>query len=205
MRERASQTHLSRHFFLSFSPSHTLFLAFSLSLFLLLSSCSVPLYKVAPIPQNSAIVDGKTGTTQGLEITAAALFDDDKSFERFASNLPLAGIIAVDVYLKNNSAATLKPKFSLRDSAHQNLSLLDAKNVLKQMMKFEGVRAYVKEGKQLTLDQLSAMALPKKIEIGPQSEKRGVLFFRAKVDAMKLDGLRLEVGGLAAPIIIPIN
>lgn len=201
MSDRAIQPQLSSQSFLSFSLS--LLLSFSLALFL--TACSVPLYKVAPLPQNSTIVDGKTGTAQGLEITASALLDDDKSFERFESNLPLAGIVAVDVYLKNTSAVTLKPKFSLRDSTNQNLSLLDAKGVLKRMMKFEGVRAYVKEGKQMTLDQLSALALPGKFEVSPQSERRGVLFFRAKTDALKLAGLRLEVKGIPTPIIISIN
>ena len=201
MKERGNYTQLISGFPLSLSSS--LIILLTLSFFL--TACSVPLYKIAPIPQNSIVIDGKIFKAEGVEISASALVDDDKSFERFESNLPLAGIVAVDIYLKNTSPVSLKPKFSLRDATNQKLSLLDAKNVLKRMMKFEGVRAYVKEGKQLSHDQLSAMALPKRFEIGSQSERRGVLFFRSKTDVMKLTGLRLEVDGLKMPINIPIN
>ncbi len=161
-----------------------------------LNSCQGPLYKVANIPQASTIDSGKSASNNLIEITASALQDDDKAFERFDANLVLAGIVAVDVNLVNRSAQTLNPKFELRDSEGRNFPQLESKKELNQVMKFEGVRAYSKLAKQETLEQLEAIAIPKKFTLLAQQQKRGVLFFNAKRDAAKLSGLRLTVKGM---------
>lgn len=199
MRERIRQQKSSG--FLSFSPS--LFL--SIFLFFFLSACSVPLYKIAPLPQNSTIPDGKSAAINELEITASALLDDDKSFELFEANLPLAGIVAVNVHLKNNAATSARLKFSLHDMDGKKFSWLSADKELKRVMDFEGVRAYPKDGKQATLDQLKAIALPEKFELAAQAEKRGVLFFHVKQDATKLRGLRLKVERGTEPLTISLQ
>ena len=72
-------------------------------------------------------------------------------------------------------------------------------------MKFEGVRAYSKLGKQETLEQLEAIAIPKKMSLPAQQQKRGVLFFNAKRDAAQVQGLRLTVKGIKEPITIILN
>ncbi len=170
--------------------------SFSILLALFFSACSVPLYKVAPIPTNPQITAGNTASANSLEVTAAALLDDDQSFARFEANLPLAGIVVVDVYLVNRAQEKTKSlTFELQDASGKKLALLDAKKQLKQVMKFEGVRLYPVEGRKQTLEQLKAIALPKKLILGAQEEKRGVLFFSAKQDAAKLQGLVLLVKG----------
>ncbi len=169
-------------------------------------ACSVPLYKVAPIPQNTPIEARQTVTANSLEITASALTEDDQAFERFGTNLPLAGIVVVDVRLANRAnAATKSLTFALQDASGTKFSLLDAKKELKQVMKFEGVRLYPIEGKQKTLEQLQAIALPKKLALAAQEEKRGVLFFYAKQDVAQLKGLVLLVKGTVPPLRLPLN
>ena len=171
-----------------------------------LGACSIPLYKVEPLPKNSPMAAGQTINVNGLEVTAAALTDDDKSFERFEANLPLAGILVVDVKLVNRSSDTVKSlKFELRDASGKKFLLLDANKELKQVMKFEGVRLYPIEGRKETLEQLQAIALPKKLTLAAQEEKRGVLFFHAKQDVAQLKGLILTVKGMAHSLGVPLQ
>lgn len=169
-------------------------------------ACSVPLYKVAPIPQNTPIEAGQTATSNGLAVTASALTEDDQAFERFDTNLPLAGIVVVDVHLVNRANEKTKSlTFALQDASGKGFSLLDAKKELKQVMKFEGVRLYPVEGRKETLEQLQAIALPKKLALAAQEEKRGVLFFHAKQDVAQLKGLVLLVKGTAQPLRLPLQ
>ena len=165
------------------------------------SACSVPLYKVAPIPQNTPLEAGQTVSGKGLEVTAAALTEDDKSFARFDANLPLAGVIAVDIKLVNRSNQALAAlKFELQDATGRKFSYLEPKKVLKAVMNFEGVQLYTIEGKQQTLEQWQAITLPKKLTLAAQEERRGVLFFQAKQAVAQLKGLTLWVKGGPQPI-----
>jgi hypothetical protein len=189
---------------LALSVPPSLRLSFALSLFL--SACSVPLYKVAPLPQNTPIEAGQTATANSLEVTASALIEDDQAFARFDANLPLAGLVVVDIKLLNRTATPTKDlKFELQDATGKRFPQLEAKKALKQMMKFEGVRLYPIEGKRQTLEQLQAIALPKKLPLAAQEEKRGVLFFHAKQDAATLKGLVLTVKGSPQPIRLALN
>lgn len=157
-------------------------------------ACSVPLYKVAPIPQNISPEMGQTATSDGLEITAAALLNDEKSFERFDANWPLAGVIVVDIRLVNRTDRVMESiKFALHDAANAKFSYLQPKAALKRVMDFEGVQMYAIEGKKQTLEQLQSIALPKKISLAAQEEKRGVLFFDAKQDAARIKTFLLLV------------
>ena len=82
--------------------------------FPLWAACGGQLYKVAPLPAsrppeisaNSPIgspTGSPTGKLTGLSIGAAVL-DGDRSLEQFEANLPMAGVIAVDIRLSNLSS-----------------------------------------------------------------------------------------------------
>jgi hypothetical protein len=166
----------------------------------------VPLYKVAPLPQHTPSAARQTATANALEVTATALTDDDQAFARFDANLPLAGLVVVDITLLNRAAAPITDlKFELQDATGKRFPQLEAKKALKQMMKFEGVRLYPIEGKRQTLEQLQTITLPKKLRLAAQEEKRGVLFFHAKQDAATLKGLVLTVKGSPQPIRLALN
>ena len=175
------------------------------AVFLFLSACQGPLYNVAPIPQASPIESGKSAVNNVIEVTAAALLDDDQVFERFDANLVLAGIIVVDVNVVNRSSQALNLKFELHDAEGKNFSQLESKKSLDRVIKFEGIRAYSRLGKQEALEQLEAISIPKKITLPAQQQKRGVLFFNAKRDAAQFRGLRLTVKGIKEPIQIILN
>lgn len=201
-RERARQRdrETARQCKRAVSPS--LLLPFSLSL--CLAACSVPLYKVAPLPKNEALRGGQTATVEGLEVTAKAFAEDDEAFARFDANLPLAGILVVEVKLLNRAGPTGKLSFALRETNGQSLARLEPKKMLKTVMKFEGVRLYPIEGKQQTLDQLQAQALPKKFMLAAQEERRGLLFFHAKRDVTQLKSLTLEIKGGKQVVTLPL-
>lgn len=209
-RQRGKEAELQTARVVARIPAHSFTLVFCLSflivLCLFLSACSVPLYKVAPIPKNTTIEAGQTATNNGLTVTASALTEDDKAFERFDSNLPLAGILVVDIQVANRSAQSIKSlKFELQDATGKSVSYLEPKKALKAIMKFEGVRMYTIEGRQQTLEQLQAMALPKKLSLGSQEEKRGVLFFHAKQDVAKNKAFTLLIKDDRQTIRLPLS
>ena len=114
-------------------------------------------------------------------------------------------MIAVDIKLVNRSNQSITSlKFELQDATGRRFSALEPKKALKAVMKFEGVRLYAIEGKQQTLAQLQAIALPKKLTLTAQEERRGVLFFQAKQDVAQLKGLTLVVKGAPEPISVPL-
>ena len=174
-------------------------------LLIISAGCSVPLYKIASVPQNTPIEAARTANSTELEISAAALLDDDKAFERFEANLPLAGIAVIDVRLVNRADKQLKPKFELRDASGKKFARLKPKKETGRVMKFEGVRVYNKEGRRETLAQLENIALPENFVLAAKAEKRGVLFFNTKQDVTQIKGLILTVSGISQPIKISLN
>src|SRR5262245_7401507 len=106
------------------APVHTVLLA---SLLTVLAACGGRLYKVAPLPASvpPEISMGKGG----LDVGAVAL-DGERSYERFEANLPLAGVIAVDLRMVNNSEATIRMnslRFKLRDPSGTELKRIAPK------------------------------------------------------------------------------
>ncbi len=169
-------------------------------------ACSVPLYKVAPLPNSPPSVVGQTATANLLEVTASAVTNDDQAFERFEANLPLAGIVAVDVRIANRANERTKSlTFALQDASGKKFSPLDAKGFLKRVMQFEGVRVYAKTGRQQTLEQLQSITLPKKLTLAAQEARTGVLFFHIKQPVTQSNGLILLVNGAAQPLRLPLS
>src|SRR5262245_33973000 len=96
-----------------------------------LTACGARLYKVAPLPE-IAPPEISMGNGGGLDIGAVAL-DGERSYERFEANLPLAGVIAVDVRMINRSEGTLRTsslEFELRNSSGAALKRIDPKKAL---------------------------------------------------------------------------
>ena len=74
----------------------------------MIAGCGGQLYKVAPLPK-SAPPAISTGNAIGLNIGAMVL-EGDRSIEQFEANLPLAGVIAIDVKLINQSSGLISAK-----------------------------------------------------------------------------------------------
>jgi hypothetical protein len=170
------------------------------SLLTVLAACGGRLYKVAPLPASAPpeISMGKGG----LDVGAAAL-DGERSYDRFEANLPLAGVIAVDVRLVNNSEATIMTnslRFELRDPSGAELKRIAPKKALSAVMKYYGDKFYAKAAYRRTLEDYESVALKKGGAIEPEREIRGIVFFQTKRETAGVDGLILSVAGLSAPV-----
>jgi hypothetical protein len=169
----------------------------SLCLLLLASAaCGGQLYKVAPLP-TTAPPDLPPDGASGINIGYTRL-NGDLALERFEANLPLAGVIAVDVRVANNTEATIKPgslKFELRDTSSVKLGMLTPKKALGSVMKFYGNSFYTKSAYGRTLSDYESVALKLDRAIEPKEERRGVLFFQTKRNTTTVDGLTLSVAG----------
>lgn len=183
------------------------FTIFALSLSLLTSiGCGAQLYNVTPLPAASSAADVASGE-QGL-IAVTAILDGDQSLERFEANLPLAGVIAVDVRLVNRTAAPVKTdslKFNLRDSSGGNLNRLPPDQALKRVMKYYGDGFYRKDAKLRTIESYEKIGLATNATIEPQGNLRGVLFFEKQNNRTSLGGLTFSVVGVTKQININNN
>jgi hypothetical protein len=169
-------------------------------------ACGGQLYNVAPLP-SSPPPDLSTNNGLGANLDATAL-DGDQSLERFGANLPLAGVIVVDLRLTNRTSAVINTgslKFELRNASGKPLKPLTPKNALKRVMKFYGNSLYRIDARQRTIESYEAIALPLTSAIASQEERRGLLFFKTERGTIKLEGLTLLISGGAAPINIKLN
>lgn len=142
------------------------------------------------------------GNGGGLDIGAVAL-DGERSYERFEANLPLAGVIAVEVRMINKSEATIMTnslKFELRNASGGALEPIAPKKALDAVMKYYGDRFYAKVAYKRTLEDYESVALKRKTAIEPEEEIRGIVFFQTKRETTIVDGMILSVAGLSAPV-----
>lgn len=168
--------------------------------------CGGRLYNVSPLP-SSASSELPASNADAININAMAL-DGDQSLERFDANLPLAGIIAVDVRLANRTSASISAgslKFELRNASSKPLKPLTPKNALKRVMKFYGNSFYRLDARQRTIESYEATALPLSSTISSQDERSGFLFFETARGTTRLDGFTLSISGGVAPINIKLN
>ncbi len=173
---------------------------------LLLAGCAGQLYKVAPLPASSP-PDISTSNTTGLNAGATVL-DDDRSLEQFEANLPMAGLVAVDVRLSNLSGQAIeanKLRFELSDGAGAAFKQITPKKALSRVMKFNGDSFYRIDARQQTRDSYHAIALKLDAALAPQEERRGFLFFESKKKPANLSGLNLTIKGAIAPISIQLR
>lgn len=161
-----------------------------------LNGCSGQLFSVAPRPVSPASDLSATAATGSLEVSAYAFTDDDRAFEQFGANLPLAGLLAVDVKLLNRAQTPLDPRalrFVVRNATGQQLKQIEPKKALKRLMKYYDMSFYLLEARRRTLADFEALALPLAAPLNGQEERRGLLFFETKRDAATLTGLTLTV------------
>jgi hypothetical protein len=174
----------------------------SLSVLLLIgAACGGRLYKVAPLPA-SAPPEISTNNASGLNIGAVAL-GGDQSYERFEANLPLAGVIAVDVRMINNSDTVIRTnslRFDLRDAAGGAHKQLTPKKALRSVMKYYENSFYAKAAYRRARDDYESVALKYGGSLEPGGELRGMVFFQTKRETKSVDGLILSIAGLAAPV-----
>jgi hypothetical protein len=162
---------------------------------LVLSGCGA-LFKVSPLPSRSPSEFAASITLAGLEISAAALLDDDQAIEQFGANLPLAGIVALELRVANRSNKPVRMdhlRFGLRDAAGTRYPRIEPQKALELLMRFYGTGTYLKESYRQTQEGFESVALPIKSSLEPQKEIRGFLFFETGRDAAGLARLMLQI------------
>jgi len=164
-------------------------------------ACGARLYKVAPLPTTTP-PEFSSSSANGFSVGAVVL-DGDQSFERFEANLLLAGVIAVDVRVANNTAETIGANaisFELRDSSGVKLKRIAPKKALGAVMKYYGDSFYAKSARQRTRDDYESVALKTATPIAPREERRGIIFFQTQRNTTNVNGLTLSITGLSSPI-----
>ncbi len=163
---------------------------------LVLNGCSGQLFSVAPRPVSPASDLSAAATTDSLEVSAYAFTDDDRAFEQFGANLPLAGLLAVEVKLLNRAQTPLNPRalrFVVRDATGQQFKQIEPKKALKRLIKYYDLSFYLIEARRRTLADFEALALPLAAPLNAQEARQGLLFFETKHDAATLSGLTLTI------------
>ncbi len=170
------------------------------------AACGGRLYKVAPLPASVPPEFSSPGVNSFN--VGAVVLDGDLSLERFEASLPLAGVIAVDLRMANNTLEAIKAnslKFELRDATGAKLKHLAPKKALKCVMKFYGNSFYTKAAYSRTLGDYESVALKLNREIMPREERRGMIFFQTGRNTANVSGLTLSVTGLAAPMVLRLQ
>ena len=172
----------------------------------ILAACGGRLYKVAPLPA-SAPPEISMGRSGGLDIGAVAL-DGEQSYDRFEANLPLAGVIAVDVRMINKSESTIMTnslRFELRGASGATLKQIAPKKALGVVMKYHGDKFYANLAYRRTLEDYESVSLKQGVSIEPAGEIRGIVFFQTKRETKSVDGLILSVAGLTTPMNVQLQ
>ncbi len=168
-------------------------------------SCGGKLYDVAPLPGTAPVISA--GDPGGLRIGAKAL-SGDEAFELFSANLPLAGVMAVEIELSNDAAESINTrnlKFELRDSAGAQFKRISSKNALSRVMDYYGVSFYRKDARNRTRDDYAAVEFKTDSPLGVQESRRGYMFFQSKVESAAPAGLILNVTGYREPLSLQIE
>ena len=183
--------------------------AIGLCFILSLTACFGPLYKVAPLPKTPP--DEMTTTTTnatgaGLEV-GALMLNDEQAYARFSANLPLAGVIAVEMRLVNRTSEQISVKqknFTLRDNKRHKLRMLEPKNALTYVMDYYGAQLYGLEAYRQTRAAYESLALAE-TPLAPGEERRGMLFFALKPPVTDTSGLVLTYKGRGTQLQLPLK
>lgn len=161
---------------------------------LLLSiSCSGAPFKIAPkVPVDPVTITNSTANDR-LELRAAIL-NEDEVVDLFDGNLILAGIIPVRVVINNRTAQSVElsdVKFRL-SSGKKKFDEKKAKDVLKQMVKYYGVRLY----NPTAYDEMQTAFINYSLDVNKTIDsgetRQGLIFFKFIKEQPLPTGLNLE-------------
>ncbi|HKX26137.1 MAG TPA: hypothetical protein VJ302_00460 [Blastocatellia bacterium] len=171
-----------------------------------LAACGGQLYKVAPKPISTP-PEISTDNPNGLNI-GATIFGGDRSLEQFEANLPMAGVLAIDIQLSNRSTAAIDAsglQFELSDGHGIRFKAIPPKKALSKVMKWNGDRFYTLEARRRTRESYEAIGLNIADRLAAREERRGFLFFENPSRSSNLKGLSLSVKGAAMPMTLELN
>jgi len=138
----------------------------------------------------------------------AIVIESDRSIRQFEANLPMAGVIAVDLLIVNKSSGPIDLhtlRFELHNDAGLSYKQITPKTALSRVMKFYGDNFYTLEARRRTREDYSALAFNPESPFAPEKERRGILFFEIKPKSTTLPLLTLQIHGLKTELILALN
>lgn len=147
-----------------------------------LVGCGGALYQVAPLPTGPALSSHNVELAEGETAlrVGAAFYDGDGSLRQFEANLPLAGVLAVEVHLSNQGGESARLPAMVLEARGENgrrLTPLTGERALRRVMRAYDNRLYTIESHRVTLARYQEIQLQLRDELSPGEERRGVLFF----------------------------
>ena len=179
---------------------------------LLTTSCAGSLFKVKPVVELPPLAgDVKSVSGGGVTVRVAPVLSDEESQELFEANLPLAGILSVQLELVFDSGVaveTRKVRFRLKDGEGREWKLLAPKAAVSRILKANDVYAYNPTSRKQFEQDFTAYGIDLKSPLS-NAERRhqGFVFFETpkKEPVASPKGLVLSVDGLPQPVAIPLN
>jgi hypothetical protein len=156
-------------------------LAFSLTCALLASGCAGKPFDVKVVPKVAPEAVGPASASAGVEMRAAAYWDEEFLLETFDANLILAGVLPVRVDLANGGAAPLaakKLRLELTDGQGRAFEALDAKKAMKAIESYYALGVQSQTGRKLYQQDFAANAIDLKTDFKPGERRQGLVFFR---------------------------
>src|SRR6185369_8946383 len=144
-----------------------------ISLLLFLVSCAGAPFRVSPRVEVPVDTIHPSASSSKLELRAEVL-SEDEIVKLFDGNLLLAGIIPIRVALTNRSEEALNTaelQFSLTDTTGKRFSSIKAKDVMKQLIKYYGVRLYSYGPGQEMKARFLTHSLPKEDRLQPAESR----------------------------------
>src|SRR5262245_41806024 len=146
---------------------------FALWLVITSSGCRKP-FNVKTQPSFPASAYAASVTTDGVNIEAQAITDEDFLYDTFDANLILAGVLAVRVMLTNSGSETMdvgKARFEIRGPSGRSFKAVKERDAFKRLISYYEISAYSKSGYKESLDDFTANALDRSPLSGGQSRK----------------------------------
>lgn len=181
-------------------------LAANYLLLLLAGGCGGQLYKVAPLPSGS--LPPFSAVAGGESRVGAVALDGDRSLEQFEANLPMAGVLAVEVRVGNPGRTPLESgalRFELRNGEGAICLPLTPEKALGRVMKFYGNNFYPIDSRRATEESYRGVAFGRMAVVPPGGEHRGFLFFSVAREAPPARGYTLGVRGAGEDLTIPLT
>lgn len=172
----------------------------------LLSTGCGQLYRVTPLPKVPGRAPIATAVN-GLEVVVTAL-DGDLALEQFDANLPMAGVMAVDVDLVNRSPGPIRIesiRYTLVDPGGQTAPKLTPELALRRVMKFYGNRIYQIDAHRETVEAYRKIAVSESGVLETGERINGMLFFEIPGQAPLKKGFSLVVRLEGQSVSLPLD
>jgi hypothetical protein len=174
-------------------------------LVMFVAACGKP-FNVKPKPDvkdvapNAQAILTAEGESNGLQIHAAAITDEDYLYHTFEANLILAGVLPVHMKMTNTGAENAQLKNAKLEIKAQNQSykMLDSHKAYKRLMSFYEISIYNKHGHRESRKDFDTHAFDMKKSLAAGESREGLIYFAVPNEVIKNGNLTLSARKLSA-------